>query len=155
MLENKSKTDKSRLYIRAYSRLVEKFEGDPSGNFTDYIPKLVWFGVKIVNDAPGVFEKGKGGLDKIGLIKIIMKQMATLTPGEFMNLFPITKEFDLKQKEIKNYYSTRQYLNSLPHNQPIGGNTVKFLKMYYNHDIHLFYSIVKKRQPFLLVTRTN
>lgn len=62
--------------------------------------------------------------------------MAELTPTEFMQMFPIPKEYDGDKYEMKDYFSTMEYVKKFPPDEPIGQESILgFLMEYYNPDI--------------------
>ena len=65
----------------------------------------------------------------------------SLTFKEFINLFPINKEYD-RNGDFKDYYSTKEYLNTVDINDKIGNNLDDLLWNYYNSVI-LSYNVKK------------
>ena len=62
--------------------------------------------------------------------------MAELTPTEFMQMFPIPKEYDGDKYQMKDYFSAMEYVKKFPPDEPIGKeNIFEFLMEYYNRDI--------------------
>lgn len=68
----------------------------------------------------------------------IIDMMATLTPTEFMNIFPITKTYDGDKYECKDYLNVKKVIYSYDLNEPIGENIEEFLMSYLNIYINSF-----------------
>lgn len=80
--------------------------------------------------------------DLQGILNVMFSltdMMAVLTPTEFMQLFPIPKEYDGNKYGMKDYFSTIEYVKGFPQDEPIGEeNILDFLMGYYNPDILKF-----------------
>lgn len=77
--------------------------------------------------------------DKLSGMLMLTDMMAELTPVEFMQLFPIPKEYDGEKYGMKDYFSTMEYVRKHPANRTIGKeNILDFLMEYYNVDIMEF-----------------
>ena len=61
--------------------------------------------------------------------------MGTLKPKEFMELYPIPKEYDGHKYEIKDYFYTRDYIKGLEQENPIGTEVFNLLWEYQNRDL--------------------
>lgn len=69
----------------------------------------------------------------------ITDMMAGLTPTEFMQVFPIPKEYDGEKYGMKDYFSTMEYVRNFPQDEPIGKEDILgFLMGYYSPDILKF-----------------
>lgn len=76
--------------------------------------------------------------ERLTNIRITTNMLSILTPTEFMNLFPITKVYDGKKYGLKDYYSTMEYIKTLPQDKPITPERInEFLMEYYNPDIEI------------------
>lgn len=64
--------------------------------------------------------------------------MGRLTPVEFMQMFPIPKEYDGEKYSVKDYFSTMEEVSKYPQDKPIGDKITEFLMEYYNRDIMEF-----------------
>lgn len=64
--------------------------------------------------------------------------MGRLTPVEFMQMFPIPKEYDGEKYSVKDYFSTMEEVSKYPQDIPIGDKITEFLMGYYNWDIMEF-----------------
>ena len=65
----------------------------------------------------------------------IEKLISRITFNEFIQLFPIIKEYDGYRYECKDYFSTMDYLKTVELDQVIGENTAELLDNYYNNEI--------------------
>lgn len=61
--------------------------------------------------------------------------MGRLTPIEFIQMFPIPKEYDGEKYGVKDYFSTIEEVNKYPQDKPIGDKITEFITEYYNWDI--------------------
>lgn len=125
-------------YERAYNRLLERYKSNPT-NVKAAIKKLVYLGIKkiITRHEPEFITQELADL-YFQEIQVIISGMALLTPKEFMQVFPITKDFDGHKYGCKDYFYTRTYMNQLPQDEPVGKNINEFLWEYVNHDITKF-----------------
>jgi len=126
------------VYERAYSRLLEQYRNNPA-DAKATIKKLVFLGVKriITRHEPEIITKELADL-YFQNMQVIMGAMALLMPKEFMQMFPITKDYDGHKYQFKDYFYTRNYVNQLPQDEPIGDKIHDFLWEYSNHDITEF-----------------
>jgi len=104
---------------------------------TDSIKKLIFYGVKAVNS---ITDRDMKYLrSNFQFIETIQQMMGTLKPSEFVNIFPITKEYDGNRYGTKDYFYTMDYLKTLS-DEPIGEErqVMDFLWEYHNLEICLF-----------------
>jgi hypothetical protein len=64
--------------------------------------------------------------------------MSNLTPNEFINIFPITKDYDGNRWQSKDYFYTMDYIRQMNSNEPIGEKINEFLWEYHNWNISMF-----------------
>ncbi len=134
---------KEQLYLQALTNVLET--ADKTQSYTkENVKKVVVYGIKFINahhvnvttveDADIFYKLVLGICDFIGL----------LTPNEFMNMFPIAKEFNGHKYECKDYFGTWDYLNTLERDKPIkdqnidNGSIVGFLWEYHNWEVRRF-----------------
>lgn len=128
--------NKYLLYLNAFNR---KITNDFQENVKDnHFKQVIFYGVKLVNEIPKVktYDDELAIFQTISALKDLIKQ---LTPNEFMNMFPVEKDFKGYKYEMKDYYSSMEYVNTLDLNKPIGDNTLMLLGEYMNRDIHRFF----------------
>lgn len=128
------------LYLRAYINSIrlrmEELKNESPRKET--LLKVVIYGIKTTRFLPEstTYDESINEFNSISSLKQII---ADVTPNEFMNLFPIEKDFKGYKYEIKDYYSTMEYINTLDLNKPIGDNVSMFLAEYTNEDIDEFF----------------
>ena len=127
--------NKEQLYIDAYDRVLQKWKSS-GGNIKDVIKKLVFYGVKwagaIDQTKPKTIDKRKQDFAFYNMTYDLIK---TLTPKEFMNIFPIEKKYDGKRYQCKDYFYTMDYLKTLDLDMVIGEEIDSFLWEYQNWDV--------------------
>jgi hypothetical protein len=132
---NKEEIERRKL---KRSKIYERLYFDYKYGFTKEIDnkKSIFWGVKYINK----FKYNDAVLED--LLKVnceiddIIINMARLTYNEFIELFPIIKDYDGNKWECKDYYSTKEYLNKFDLNTKIGiDNIQELIFQYYNQDI--------------------
>lgn len=103
----------------------------------DYLRKLIYWGVQSVSSlnacngdlktARSYFEFGDSVLEKI----------STITPREFMNIFPVAKQYQGAQWGEKDYFFTMNMIDSAGIDNQIH-NPFEFLSDYNNMEVRLF-----------------
>lgn len=134
-------SDKYILYLNAWENTLKEYQENLDiENRTMYIQRLVFYGVKAIN----LTEKSnhitrKAAENNFQFGSIIKSLVGLLTPGEFMQVFPIAKEYKGQKRGMKDYFYTRDYINTLDPNEPIGEEqALMFLWEYTNWDITMF-----------------
>lgn len=144
-------------YFRALGRLIEKTIDNVQGQEPldrAALIKLIFLSVKafcaMKNDGLTMDEAET----RLNAMSDIMSYMATLTPTEFVRLFPIPKKYDGEKYSVKDYFSTIETLKEYPMDQEIGEDKImEFLMEYYNPDIINFE--VKKMSLISYIRRLN
>lgn len=126
------------LYTNALLNVLVSIK--EKGLVDNYFKKVVFYGVKMVISMPInkkdiSFEEAQKLFDSICFIKTYM---STLTPSQFINIFPIDKVYDGEKWECKDYFYTMNYLNTLDKNSPIGDKIDELLWEYVNSDVRRF-----------------
>nr|DAM27373.1 MAG TPA: hypothetical protein [Caudoviricetes sp.] len=135
---------KEQLYLQAFVNTNQK--AIEKGAYThDDIKKLVFYGVRYVNIKRGhdtsALEEAEGFYE---FITAISNFIGHLTPNEFMNIFPVSKEYDGHKYECKDYYYTMEYLDTLEMDKQIkeqsidNGSIIGFLWEYHNWEVRRF-----------------
>ncbi len=138
-MNNKNKYD---LYMRAYQRTLANYTYEQS--IRDTLKKAIVYGVKAINTQPKETLVLKDDyIKRFQLISTIHYFMGILTPVEFINLFPITKEYDGHKYQWKDYFYTMNYIKTLDPNKPIApigqdDKILHFLWEYSNIEIERF-----------------
>ncbi|EHD4919980.1 hypothetical protein JQ662_000222 [Listeria monocytogenes] len=74
----------------------------------------------------------------IQVIKEVKEMISRMTPREFMNLFPIEKDFKGHKYETKDYFYTKDMIASIGENNLIGSSVDEFLWDYVNWEIRFY-----------------
>lgn len=131
--------NKHDLYYKAYCKLINDYADNPDQDIKPIMKKLIVLGVKVINasEKPETLtqEDTDFNFQYVGIIKAFM---ANLTPGEFVNLFPITKEYQGHKWQTKDYFYTRDYVEGLPQDKSIGDKINDFLWEYTNIETSIF-----------------
>lgn len=130
------------LYLDSFIRAVKEFADDPDNkDSTIHIERAILYGVKAINVKPKDDYLIREHIEnEFSFINAITKLMGTLTPGEFMQVFPIEKEYKGHKWGMKDYFYTRDYIKTLDPDKPIGPDDeiLEFLWEYHNWEISLF-----------------
>ncbi|OZV12305.1 hypothetical protein CIW83_09405 [Tissierella sp. P1] len=139
-MTNITKQNKHEIYMRAYFKsLLAVLEEE--NKVSEHIKKTIFYGVKAIITRPRLeYITREEVTHRFQTINIIQDCIGLLTPKEFMNIFPIAKEYDGYKWEMKDYFYTINYINTLDSNVPIGtgDKILDFLWKYYNRDILMF-----------------
>ncbi|TYR78438.1 phage infection protein [Priestia megaterium] len=125
--------DKYSLYLQAFINAVNEYKNSADQDAT----KVILYGVKLINSEPKAegYDEALSGFQLASTIKELMGQ---LTPAQFMNIFPIEKDFKGHKWETKDYFYTIDYIKTLDANKPIGEGILEFLWEYTNWEITIF-----------------
>lgn len=136
---------KRRIWQRAYKRALENYSrsyGSSSQDeetFQSHIEKFIFYGIKNygtwaerVKNRPIELLENQYLLDQT-----ILTGMKYITPRQFMGWFPITKHYDGERFEMKDYYTTMEYINENGIDNPIR-EPLEFLWEYMNRDTRTF-----------------
>lgn len=134
--------NKYELYLNAFQDAVSQYKETPgSKEKKDLIKKAAFHGVKFINltEKPKYLTR-EAAENNFNMVSIVKDIIGLLTPSEFMEVFPIRKDFKGHKWETKDYFYTRDYIKTLDINKPIGEqeDTLNFLWEYVNLDITLF-----------------
>ena len=135
---------KENLYWKALIAVIKK--ALENNNYThDDVKKMAFYGIKYTNtqrvDNMHTSEEAE---DFHKFVMAVSEFIGRLTPNEFMNIFPITKEYDGHKWGMKDYFYTMEYLNTLERDKPIkdqnidNGSVVGFLWEYHNWEVRRF-----------------
>lgn len=134
-------------YTRALTRVEDELEQKAEGLSLEQLKKLtpnlfcqnLYLLIRYV---PAAYDKVKKNhredeqLQCFGrFIQIVNAKAGLFTPQEFVQLFPITKEYDGEKYGIKDYFYTVEKIKVMP-DEPIGEDKIsEFLFNYCNRDI--------------------
>ncbi|MCP2240203.1 hypothetical protein [Thermoanaerobacterium thermosaccharolyticum] len=123
------------MYKKAYVNTLKAYQ---IGQDTlPIIKKAIFYGVKIINTMRDE-NLDEDLIYNFKLINSIIDMMSTITPKEFINIFPIKKDYKGYKFDTKDYFYTIDYLKTLDLDTPIGDKILDFLWEYVNDDIHEF-----------------
>jgi hypothetical protein len=139
-------TIKNLLYLQAWCRTVKQnpdldiaYKRNPDNESRHILKRIIYYGVKAVNTTPEPEHITREAAEtNFQFISIIKDLMALLTPIEFMQMFPIEKDYKGHRWGFKDFFYTRDYINGLEQGKPIGGEILNFLWEYQNKDITEF-----------------
>lgn len=132
------KIDKHALYESAFCNTLKDISYKPSPTV---IRKLIFYGVKMISTEPKPeYITEAEAARRFQLAQDIKTLIGTLTPAEFTQIFPIEKSFDGDKCGIKDYFYTREFIRSLPRDEPIGDVEAVscFCWEYHNREVCLF-----------------
>lgn len=135
---NALRSTKHQLYKNAFIDNIKQINPDNPDRET--LKKLIFYGVKMVNTKPksrsAIYDEV---MQDFQFAESIQGMMGTLTPAEFVNMFPVAKEYDGIKYGTKDYFYTMNHIKSLP-DEPIGDikSVMEFLWEYYNWEINHF-----------------
>lgn len=137
----KSKKNTEPKYLK-YARAVERFaEQYPNfnGEEREQLKIFTYLQVKLLS----VEQHKKSEIEDMEILFSCYSSttdlLALLTPREFMQMFPIEKEYDGNKYQTKDYFSTMEEINKLDIDQPIGEEKImSFLWDYHNREIREF-----------------
>lgn len=131
-------TDKHQMYRRAFDSTVKRYYENPGTDIKPVIKKLIVYGVKAVNTINSKSETLGAAPANFQFAQLIISFMSGLTPLEFMNLFPISKDFKGERWGTKDYFYTMNYIKTLNPDAPIGEEIFNFLWEYTNLEVTIF-----------------
>lgn len=131
--------DLKDLYHKAYSKKLSECACFPE-SIEDNKLKLLFYGIKTFNyiDENDI-QDADDAVEFYDMANLLKLMMMNLTPIEFMNLFPITKEFDGARFGYKDYYSAKAFIDQLEPNESIGEAIDQLLWEYHNSDIMMYF----------------
>lgn len=134
-------TSISERYLNAFWRVIDNNGENIFDAETGTTKKLVFYGVKYIATQRKIErqqliqEETESCFKMIELIQMLMMR---LTPNDFVNLFPIKKEYLREDFGWKDYFYTVDKLKAYPADQPIGNNLDDLLWDYTNDTICRF-----------------
>jgi hypothetical protein len=138
MLKAIDETRKYNLYVNAFKRALQRYRDNPEQDPLPVMKKLIFYGVRTINLMPKRDIITRSEIENNFIFAEFIKDaMALLTPGEFVNLFPVTKNYD-GDTGWKDYFYTAAYLKTLPQDKPIDSEIDDFLWEFMNIEIHMF-----------------
>lgn len=125
---------------RTLEKAIEQIDHGDKKAINKNIEKIIWYGVKDIITSPKYddYELNISYFESISNIKGLI---ATMTLKQFMNVFPIKKEFDGHKWGVKDYFSTKEYIKStgLKPEDVIGEYALELIAEYWNDDIWMLF----------------
>lgn len=113
--------EKHYLYLKAFQNTAKAYSENQQQDPSPFIKKLIVYGIKAVNTKPEPKTlTHEEAISDFQFATVILDLIGTLTPGEFMNLFPIEKEYKGHRWQMKDYFYTMDYIKGLDPLKPIG-----------------------------------
>lgn len=140
MVVRSNDKNKHKLYGAAFRRILDQTiqqidDGDEQA-VNNNIEKIIWYGVKDIITSPqhDDYELNISYFTSISNIKGLL---ATMTLQQFMNTFPIKKDFNGHKWGSKDYFYTKGYIENigLKPEDLIGGHALELIAEYWNDDI--------------------
>lgn len=101
--------------------------------------QLLFYGIRTFNHARRDGERTEDMIQlDMQLAEYLLAEIATLTPRELTQLFPIDKRYDGERWETKDYYSTMRELEVIGLDNRIGEHSQELTWDYMNPDIREF-----------------
>ena len=115
----------------------------PRKRSKDELKKYVFYGIlDLVNWKSKYTVRNKECFEieaKYKAMQDIITAAAELTPRDFINMFPIDKEYYGEKYGEKDYFFTMKELRSFPMDKKIGDMIIPFLDIYYSKPVFLFW----------------
>lgn len=131
-----TKPDMYAKYLQACIHAMEKLKQGASIEETK--KKLIYYGVKAVNARPeDDYLTFKQVNERMALDGMILSAIASVTPKEFLAIFPLNKTYDGKRWETKDYFTSMEMIREHGIDKPIE-NAMAFLWDYMNWETSAF-----------------
>lgn len=124
---------KYKLYLNAFSNIVHaRMENEADRHL---LKQNIFYLVKLINSKPkpSNYEEAHSDFQLHSILKQFIEQ---LTPVEFIELFPIKKEYDGHKNGVKDYFYTKSYINNELDKNKLIPDALFFLSEYWNDDIN-------------------
>lgn len=124
--------DKYSLYANAYLNVCQKNKGNT--HKIDVLKTLIFYCVKVIITKPKPISYREAYND-FELHSALKQMIERITPKDFMELFPVSKDYDGHKCGAKDYFSTMDYLKTIRLDDPIE-DVLELMWNYWNDDIH-------------------
>jgi len=129
---------KNLLYINAFEKSLKSYFGNLEDK-RSIINKLIFYGVKVFNTQSEYLITNRSQvLAAFHFASNIQYLISEITPKEFQRIFPIDKSYNGQKRDVKDYFYTKEYLNSINQDERIGEKVINFLWNYKNREIDDF-----------------
>lgn len=137
-------------YERAWNKSMKELESmqnytsfkEIKENHPDILKKIIFLWIKKVGKRRrDIKEETSDFIFAVfNAMHVIDSIVGLLTPREFINIFPIEKDYTGHRYECKDYFSCMEYINKIGIDNPVGGSEQvnKFLWEYWNWDVNMY-----------------
>ncbi|HDR5665656.1 hypothetical protein [Bacillus anthracis] len=140
--EKVDKPDYVEIYLGAFMNAVnelKKQDEETRSLSKDTYKKAIFYGVRYISRSKNDISNYDYLMNRFLLISYLENLMKVLTPRDFINIFPIDKNYDGARYEMKDYFFTMNEIKKIGMDTPIGEKIMEFLWDYQNFkDITLF-----------------
>ncbi|MFJ8529944.1 hypothetical protein [Bacillus sp. NPDC094106] len=129
------------IYLRMFTSAVRELQEQKIAKEVcskESYKKAIFAGVRFVRYSKNDTLNYDYLINKFQLIGYLQHLMGALTPREFINIFPITKEYDGDKWGEKDYFFTMKRAKEIGMDTPIGEKVLEFLYDYTNLDMTFF-----------------
>ncbi|UYX50065.1 hypothetical protein M3Y14_15880 [Bacillus thuringiensis] len=137
----KMEPDYIKIYCRMFEKNLREMKQQKKSNGIcdkDLYKRTIFTGVRFIRHTKSDSLDHEFLSNKFLLIGYLQELIKELTPREFINIFPITKEYDGHICETKDYFFTIDRAKEIGMDTPIKENILEFLYDYTNWDITVF-----------------
>ena len=115
--KERPKVDYERIYLDGMVRGIKAKQLEPDN--IEATKRIIFYTVKYfsVLDIKGMNRENLESL--LVFDQMLLNQICELTPAELMTIFPVTKSYDGKRYQCKDYFSTMEALQAHGLNEPI------------------------------------
>ncbi|ARW58412.1 hypothetical protein [Bacillus phage Tavor_SA] len=140
--EKVDKPDYVEIYLGAFMNAVnelKKQDKETRSLSKDTYKKAIFYGVRYISRSKNDISNYDYLMNRFLLISYLENLMKVLTPRDFINIFPVDKNYDGARYEMKDYFFTMNEIKKIGMDTPIGEKIMEFLWDYQNFkDITLF-----------------
>lgn len=134
MYKKKTNYIYSRLYLNEV--LIALEAADIKDISIEKRKKIIFYGINTLNY--NKTSKSMNENELYGHIIYIVDLIKSITFEEFINIFPINKEYDGEKYGMKDYFSTIEYLKTVDLKSEIAEEVENLLSNYYNYKVIQF-----------------
>lgn len=132
----KSEINYGNIYVRLFDESLNKYAKNNENR--NLLKKIVYYGVKIVNEIEGDNLDYNQKLKLFDFIEAIKTSISLLTPNELITVFPVDKQYDGDKYQVKDYFFTMNELQKIGMDNIIMGNVESLLWDYENKEVRKF-----------------
>jgi len=134
--KKRPKPNYSLLYLNAFHNAAQRWALSPKN--PDLIKKTIFAGIKYIGSSSDEKRDYEDIQRRFFFIQAISVLIATLTPAELLQLFPVIKKYDGKKYGEKDYFYTMDRLRKYGMDKIIGDEVFNILWDHTNHNLEGF-----------------